>query len=297
MTEIEKFKVDPQDFVKTSKHLLKGGSGSTSFVTQQSTGQKCVLKQTNQKLREQNENLFYRSVQIFSQCNHPTIVPFIGYCIEKNKGNIYLKAIENGSLDQYIGNPEKTKDPLWDDTHKLIISYGVACAMEYLHSHDIVDRDLKSKHVLLDSELHPILTDFDCSVKINDPFDPESTIHQTTAIIMAPEFLDDFQKYNRTKPIDVYSYSIILYEIWTGSHPYPENISMFKIIHNVMNKVRPEFPSTINSNIRDLITKCWDHDPEKRPTFTDICNILEGADFIPNIDRELFNSYKQSVRP
>lgn len=32
---------------------------------------------------------------------------------------------------------------------------------------------------------------------------------------MAPELFEDYEKYNRTKPIDLYSYSLILYELWT----------------------------------------------------------------------------------
>lgn len=161
--------------------------------------------------------------------------------------------------------------------------------MENLHSLNFVHRYLKTKHILLDSELHPILTDFGVYQL------QEWEITSPTPYIMVPELLDDYIQYKRTKPIDVYSFSMILYEIWTETFPH-ENLNLLDIVQKVLNNIRPHLPSYMN-NIKNLITRFWDQNPDERPTFTEICDFLETNGLIPSMDQELFNSYKQLVRP
>lgn len=296
MSSISRFDVDMHDFeVDLSRSKINSSFGTIYFVKQKSTNKKCMKMQINIKKWEKQ---FSKTIEIFSQCNHPTLVPFIGYNIDKSKGNIYLEEMENGSLSEYIKKNTEKKNLIFDDTQKLIISYGIARAMEYLHSQNIIHRNLKTENVLLDSNFNPHVFDFCASEYINSEFDTSSTIMQTTVSIMAPEFIDDYIKYNRTKPIDVFSYSITLYELWTGKQPYPDDIRPLKIVENVLNNNRPQFPSdyNINENIKKLIERCWDQNPEKRPTFTEICDILETNELIPKISRERFNSYKQTIR-
>ena len=295
MSSISRFEVDKHDFeVDLSRRKNNSSFGTIYFVKQILTNRKCMEMQINiKKWRRQ----FTKTIEILSQCSHPTLVPFIGYNFDGSKGNIYLEEMENGSLSEYIKKNAEKKNFIFDDTQKLIISYGIARALEYLHSHDIIHRNLKAENVLLDSNFYPHISDFCASEYINSEFECSSTIKQTTVSIMAPEFIDDYIKYNRTKPIDVFSYSMTLYELWTGKQPYPDDMRPLKIVENVLNNNRPQFPPEciINENIKNLIERCWDQYPEKRPTFAEICNILETNELISTIDRERFNSYKKTI--
>lgn len=62
---------------------------------------------------------------------------------------------------------------------------------------------------------------------------------------------------------------------------------------------RPEIPSGVPERYVDLITSCWDENPDIRPTFTEICDLLESDEFLndPEIDRDLFEDYKKLVYP
>lgn len=82
-------------------------------------------------------------------------------------------------------------DPLYDETHKLIILYGISCTMEFLHDKKIIHQDRKTGCILLDSELHPYITGFTCSKKINPTETTSTDLSQTTSIIMAPKFIED----------------------------------------------------------------------------------------------------------
>ena len=93
-----------------------------------------------------------------------------------------------------------------------------------------------------------------------------------TPSYLAPEILKE-GKY--TKSIDVYSYGIILYEIFTGEVPF-QNMKFYKITQSIVNGERPKFPTPIPKCQRDLIESCWSQDPNKRPTFSKICSELKN---------------------
>ena len=294
--KFKKYEVSRKDFENIhDEKTICGGLARTTFVIQKSTGQKCACKSTLQKIAK-IERFFYNEIDALARINHPAIVPFIGYAIDNKRGYIYLKYMEKGSLVDLIRqNRANSIDPLWDDTHKLIISYGVAQAMKYLHSNNILHRDLKPQSILLDTELHPYISSFSTSKGVDDPIDSK-TIHQTTVLFMAPEFIEDPEKYNRTKPIDVYSYAMVLYYIWTEQLPYDENNSLHEILDKVLKNERPKFPSAIspNENWQHLITRCWDQSPGGRPTFSEICSLLESEHFVTsNIDKNMFQNYKK----
>lgn len=291
---IELFKVDPSDFKKISKSI-NGGCASITFMTQISTNKKVVLKQYEIR---RSSNLFYQAVKTHAICQHKGIIDFVGWNIgNRNKGNLYLKAANKGSLQSIISDCQKgNPDPLFDNTHKLIIAYGVACAMNYLHSMNILHRDIDSGNILLNGKLYPYLSGFSTSIRADDVM-TEEEIQATTPRIMAPEFLENYEKYSRTKPIDVYSYGMVLYQLLTEQE-INNNESNIVCIEKVIRGERPKFPSdnSPSENWQKLICACWDQVPENRPTFEQICDILETPDFVtPDIDSNLFNIYKNKV--
>lgn len=296
--DIEPFKVNPKNFKKANKKVIPGGQGSVSFFIDSTTNKKVVLKQSNESLKNQAKILFYQEIETLVLAHHPAIVKFVGWAItSKNKGNIYLEEASKGSLDSMIKKSQAGEaDPLWDDTHKLIISYGIAQAMRYLHSLTLLHRDLKCENVLLDDNLYPYVTDFGTSKTVDD-VKTSQTVQQTTARIMPPEFLDDYQKYNRSLPIDVYSYAMVLFYLWTEKEPF-EGLSNLAIIEKTIKQIRPEFPSNkpLSEKWKTLIERCWAQDFTQRPTFEEICNLLESPEFLTSeIDKGLFNEYKAKL--
>ena len=74
-----------------------------------------------------------------------------------NKKYLYLKYKEKGLLDDYINNTENTKLNL---TQKLIISYGIANALKYLHNNNVVHRNIEPSNIFLDSNLYPFVFNY-----------------------------------------------------------------------------------------------------------------------------------------
>jgi hypothetical protein len=78
-----------------------------------------------------------------------------------------------------------------------------------------------------------------------------------------------------TEKADVFSYSIILWEIASREPPY-RNITGAKVSEAVLNQeLRPQIPKKTPEPFARLMKKCWDNDPLKRPTFREIARELE----------------------
>ena len=125
----------------------------------------------------------------------------------------------------------------------------IILAIEYLHSMNILYRDLKPTNVLIDAEGHIKLTDFGLS----SPFFLEnstSTEFWGTPEYMSPEML---MKTGHDRTLDYYSIGIILYEMLVGIPPF-YNEDRKKMYSSILND-KIKFYSHISQQARDLISK------------------------------------------
>lgn len=74
------------------------------------------------------------------------------------------------------------------------------------------------------------------------------------------------------RAVDVYSFGMLLYSLLTGRTPFADAAGRNLLPWQVMVKAlverrRPELPpgAPWPAELRTLIERCWDHDPERRP--------------------------------
>ncbi|KAK8843097.1 hypothetical protein M9Y10_025288 [Tritrichomonas musculus] len=225
-----------------------------------------------------------------AKINHPCIVRFIGYSpnnfLNEDKPVIITELLTCGTLENVIESERKSLAlPLWDATHKLINIYGIAVAMEFLHSHGIIHRDLKPANILMDESLYPKVADFGLSKKIDseeqDSLNVQSTATEKgTPIYMSPEILTQ-NKY--TPACDVYAFAMIVYEIMSNEIPF-KNYNMFNILTKVPSGDRPNISDSIPKAYQILIESCWEQNPDERPPFNEIVQVLrENKGFITDL--------------
>lgn len=143
----------------------------------------------------------------------PFVVKMIDSFETQGKIFIVLEYMECGNLARAL--QMQPSGMLDEQLAKMYIS-EVVLAIQYLHSYNIVYRDLKPDNILIDSEGHLKLTDFGLSKQMLAEFDTSDTFCGSPAY-MTPEMLAS-KPHNKT--IDWYGVGALLYELVVSVPPY-----------------------------------------------------------------------------
>ena len=190
---------------------------------------------------------------------------------------------------------------------RIAILSDIAEGMAFLHSKNMIHRDLKSLNVLLDDMGRAKIADFGLSRFTNDALqyqiqveddeikyteeetnkNIESKLRQGSNYQMtgnqgsipwcAPETLNhSFAIYG--PGADIYSYAIVIWEVCTRRQPWAEitNPVFSKIVKKVKNGKRPRMTAPekdvsdqVVPGLRELMKECWSGVSGNRPTFED----------------------------
>ncbi|XP_056172131.1 cysteine-rich receptor-like protein kinase 25 [Syzygium oleosum] len=193
--------------------LGNGGFGEV-FLGMLLNGVLIAVKRLSQSSRQGAEE-FKNEVILLPKLQHRNVVRLLGFCLEGVEKLLVYEFVQNKSLDYFLFDPEKSRHLDWSTRYK--IAYGIARGMRYLHEDfriQIIHCDLKSRNILLDSEMNPKISDFGMA-RI---FEVDQTLASTERIAgtygyMSPEYAMNGQLSVKS---DVYSFGILLLELVSG---------------------------------------------------------------------------------
>lgn len=226
---------------------------------------------------------FVREVSVLSAIKHPKIVQLFGACLKQPHLCIVEEIMDGGSLHAILHDMKRNLD--LDDIIR--IANDVATAMEYLHAKNIVHRDLKSHNVLLNSHGAKV-ADFGIARALQQTLlsgmatqTSQSGSIGGTPAYMAPELFHG-DVYAVTTKCDVYSFSVLVWEMISGQIPWDGCANHMQIIFAVAIQSQrlplesPEFKrnDATRALVDDIIVPSWQNEPESRPDFADLVKIL-----------------------
>jgi polo-like kinase 1 len=140
--------------------------------------------------------------------------------------------------------------------------------VRYLHSNNILHRDLKVQNLLLDAEYRVKIGDFGLAVILDT--DNDFGVHGVsgTPNYLAPEVIQSSRYKKYSYQADIWSCGIIMYKLLVGRVPFKGKTDKQEDVFESILKHSITFPSNLGLSDRavDLITQLLQPNPRERPT-------------------------------
>ncbi|KAH0788611.1 CAMK family protein kinase [Histomonas meleagridis] len=201
-----------------------------------------------------------REAKLLSRMSHPNVIMYIDSFFDQ-QGDFYIvqEYADGKDLQKYL----KTHHEL-SEKQVLQIFTQLILGLDYIHSQNILHRDIKTANVFLFRKGLVKLGDFGIARKVGEDNLASSMIG--TPFFLCPELLKG-QKYGF--PADIWAAGCVLYELLTGRHAFTGQ-SREELFSNIMSGKKPPIPDNYSRGLTDLLIQMLDQDPSKRPTCKDI---------------------------
>ncbi|XP_055082716.1 LIM domain kinase 1-like isoform X2 [Periophthalmus magnuspinnatus] len=144
----------PSDLIH-GEVLGKGFFGQAIKVTHQKTGEVMVMKELI-RFDEETQKTFLKEVKVMRCLDHPNVLKFIGLFYKDKRIHFVSEYIQGGTLRETIEKMDK------DFSWNVRVSYAkdIAAGMAYLHSMNVIHRDLNSHNCLVRENQSVVVADF-----------------------------------------------------------------------------------------------------------------------------------------
>ncbi|PIN22108.1 Serine/threonine protein kinase [Handroanthus impetiginosus] len=216
---------------------------------------------------------FLAECEALRNVRHRNLIKIISTCSSLDSKNqqflaLILEYMSNGSLYDWISGKRRHKNGMTLSVlERLRCVTGIASAIDYLHNESevqIVHCDLKPSNVLLDADMTPKVADFGLAKLLLDS-NSEVSVSSTHALMGSIGYIPPEYGYGE-KPStagDVYSYGILVLELFTGKSPTHE---IFKGGVSLKTWVQDQFPSNLeqvlDNELLQQLNNSWDHNVE-----------------------------------
>jgi len=237
-----------------------GGMGRVLLGLDERLGRKVAIKTLNQRYRENDSvrTRFMQEARALAQISHPNIVRIFSLGQPQETPHFVMELLEGSSL------VAATRALTLRQKAELL--QKVALAVDFLHAHQILHRDLKPTNILVGTDLEPEILDFGLAQHLENDGRRMTRPGEImgTPDYFSPEHTVPGARFDRRS--DVFSLGTVLYEVLTGSTPFHtesfgEQVRKIREDAPVLPRRRnPEVPG----ELQDICLKALEKKPENR---------------------------------
>ncbi|ESL11850.1 protein kinase [Trypanosoma rangeli SC58] len=222
------------------------------------------------KMSSRDKQYAHSEIKCLANCSHPNIIRFIEDHGENEQLLIIMEFADSGDLDRQIKARAQDNFRYFQEHEALFLFLQLCLALDHIHSHKMLHRDIKGANVLLTSTGLIKLGDFGFSHQYDDTV--SGVVANTfcgTPYYLAPEIWNN-QRYS--KKADVWSLGILLYEIVTLKRPFTAT-SMKGLMAKVLSGEYAPIPEKFSIQLRELVRVILAIDANERPGIRELFQI------------------------
>eukprot|EP00056_Hartaetosiga_gracilis_P006161 m.93691 g.93691 ORF g.93691 m.93691 type:complete len:872 (+) comp12394_c1_seq1:90-2705(+) len=285
--------VDPRSIWREVGELGEGSFGVVKKVKNVNTGEFAAAKvipiETDDDLTD-----YIVEVDIMAELPHDNVVGLRGSYMWKNDLWIVMELCDGGALDDALIELERGLE----EQQIRAVTKQLLLALDHLHAHHVIHRDLKAGNLLLTHKGEIKLTDFGVSAFMKGSKKKRDTFIGTP-YWMAPEVI--ICENIRDRPYDVssdiWSLGITLLELAETAPPF-QDMHPMRVLFKIPKVAPPTLqePHLWSREFSDFLATCLRKDPASRPSIKELLD----HEFVSGIDahapcRNLFKLIKADV--
>ncbi|XP_036412462.1 LIM domain kinase 1a isoform X2 [Colossoma macropomum] len=273
----------PSDLIH-GEVLGKGCFGQAIKVTHRETGEVMVMKELI-RFDDETQMTFLKEVKVMRCLDHPNVLKFIGVLYKDKRLNFIAEYIKGGTLREII----KKMDSSYPWAQRVSFAKDIASGMAYLHSMNIIHRDLNSHNCLVRENNSVVVADFGLARLMVEDKNPEKLgkiqgmkkpdRRKRYTVVgnpywMAPEMIHG-KSYDER--VDIFSFGIMLCEIIGRVNADPDYLPRAMDFGlNVKGFLEHYYTPDCPTSFFPMAVLCCDLDAEKRPAFAKLEEWLEN---------------------
>ena len=249
----------------------EGSFGSVYLALHSVTGELMAVKQVElpnvakgtegDKKKNNMITALKQEIDLLQGLQHPHIVQYLGTSADEDYLNIFLEYVPGGSIAGMLKQYNTFQEPLVRNFTRQILE-----GLSYLHSRNIIHRDIKGANILVDNRGMVKISDFGVSKRTSftgmNAAPGTRTSLQGSVFWMAPEVV---RQSGQSIKSDIWSVGCLIVEMFTGSRPFPDMTTLQTLFAVGSNNEKPDIPDVASEEAKAFLLRTFEIDHTRRP--------------------------------